>query len=143
MTARFCASCINERPDLRMVVHDGKLVVLCGPCRGEEPRRAPVRDFARGYECPTDKPMSIAEIRRAVDRFAENVGLPAMELERGPSCAPAQDGEVLYRVPMRLKRKWIDRDQAADVIADKPWIDQARYLGTSNGYHVFAYRRAA
>lgn len=49
-------------------------------------------------------------------------------------------GERLHRVPQREGGRGVDRDEAHQRIADKPWARRARYLGVSRGWHVFAYR---
>jgi len=63
-------------------------------------------------------------------KHAPSVGAGLMRHQRKP-------GWPLHRVPMRVEGRPLDHVEAATMFADRTWADQAEYIGSSRGFHVF------
>lgn len=134
----FCAICVEPSKDLERST-DG--FWECARCRGEPATEA--RDVHRGYR-PNDAfvPCGKPETDRRISAFAAKHGIVLDEPCDVPTLASESRAphEAIHRVKAdRGRGRWIDADDAHDLIAHEPWYERSRYLGLARGYHVFAY----
>lgn len=62
---------------------------------------------------------------------------PSDHIPAGFARRTRRPGWSLHRVPMRIDGIALDHVEAATLFADQPWADDAEYVGSARGFHVF------
>lgn len=132
-----CALCVKRPPVVRRPLGSGGASVwICAVCDGEAPPRVRLGP-ERGYQVPESSPDAGSGSLRA--RFSAGAArvVPATPSRGRYSGRPVSPGFVLVRVPCVADGRRIDREEALQRLADKPWHADLRHLGSDARFHLF------